>query len=305
MAIQAEIWEKDIVSNLFKENPFLNYCYNADQYVVGGSVVHIPQAGAKPSVTKNRSSFPATAVRRTDTDITYALDVYSTDPTLITNAEEMEISYDKRQSVLEEHTQTLNETIGDEILYIWAPSVSGQIVRTTGGDVTAHVTSATGNRKKLLAADLKSAQKVMNKQNIPSRDRYAIIDAEMYDQLTSDSTLLTRDGVNGGELNMKDGVVLKLAGFEIMMRANVVRYTEASPPVKKTTSAAGASTDNGAALCWQKNSVERALGSVKFFENINDALHYGNVYSAEVKFGGRIRRSGQEGVVAIVQAAGS
>lgn len=301
MAIQREIWEAEIQKNLFKENVFLNYCFNADQYVVGGSVVHIPQAGEKPTVVKNRSSFPATAVRRTDTDITYALDVYSTDPTHLTNAEQIEISYPKLQNVVEEHTETLNEAIGNEMIYIWAPSLTANILRTTGAVTPAHLPSATGNRKLLLGADLKAARTRMNKLNISAKDRFALIDSDMYAQLEADSTIIARDGVNGGELNLREGVIKRLYGFDIMERSTTVIYTNAAPPVKKATSAAAAATDNGAVLCWQKNAVERALGSIKFFESINDPLYYGDVYSAEVKMGGRIRRTNEEGVVAIVQ----
>jgi len=301
MAIQREIWEAEIQENLYKENPHLNYARNVDEFVIGGSVVHIPNAGAKPVVVKNRTVFPAVAIRRTDNDITYALDVYSTDPTHITNAEQIEISYPKLQSVIRDHTETLNEAIGNEMIYVWAPSLTAQIIRTTGAVTPAHLPSAIGNRKLLLGADLKNARTKMNKQNISAKDRFALIDSDMYAQLEADATIVSRDGANGGELNMREGIVKRLYGFDIMERSTTVIYTNAAPPVKKATSAAAAATDNGAVLCWQKNSVERALGSIKFFETLNDATYYGDVYSAEVKFGGRISRTNEEGVVAIVQ----
>lgn len=46
MAIQKEIWEADIVENLYAQNPHLSLCVNADQHVVVGKLVHIPNAGA-------------------------------------------------------------------------------------------------------------------------------------------------------------------------------------------------------------------------------------------------------------------
>ena len=49
MAVEREIWEGDIVEKLYAENPHLSLCVNADQYVLAGKVVHIPQAGAAPS----------------------------------------------------------------------------------------------------------------------------------------------------------------------------------------------------------------------------------------------------------------
>jgi hypothetical protein len=301
--VAVEIWVDYIMGNLFKDNSFVNFCYNESQNVLGGSVVHIPQAGAKPTVVKNRNSYPATAVRRTDTDITYPLDVYTTDPTHIPKAETMEISYDKMGSVLDEHLESMSETIADHLLFSWAPTSSANILRTTGSAILAHLPSATGNRKKLVKEDLKRAQSLMNKQGIAKADRYALIPEDMYQQLTEDSTLMARDGVNGGELSLKDGVVLRLYGFNIISRATTVAYTNAGTPVPKAPGAAAAATDNDSVICWQKNAVAKAQGTVEFFENQKDPQYYGDIYSILVKMGGRKRRDLGEGVVAIVQDA--
>ena len=71
----------------------------------------------------------------------------------------------------------------------------------------------------------------------------------------------------------------------------------------KTWDAAVAATDNAAAIFWQMNSVERALGEVKAFENTADATYFGDVLSFLVRAGGRIRRSDGKGVVALIQEA--
>lgn len=303
MAITKELWAAYIIGNLFKGNEFLNDAFNADEYVLNGAVVHIPQAGAKPAATKNRSSFPAASVQRTDTDITYPLDNYTTDPTLILEAEKSELSYDKMDSVMGEHVETLRELVGDDMLIKWAPSVATQIIRTTGGAVAAHLDSAIGNRKKFLKEDLKAARKLMNKHNIPQEDRYAIISSDMIDQLLDDSDLKARDGMKGGELNLPDGVITKLYGFYIRERSTVLVYNNAGTPVVKALGAAAAATDNDAVLCYQKNCIERSMGTVTMFENEGDPNNYGDIYSALVKMGGRKRRSDGKGVVAIVQDA--
>ncbi len=302
-AIQQEIWVNYIIGNLFKDNEFMTKCFDENEYVLNGSVVHIPQAGAKPTVVKNRSSFPATAVRRTDTDVTYALDVYSTDPTHITNAEQKEISYDKIDSVLSEHVSSLRESFADDLLYKWAVGVTAaNIVRTSGTAVaTALAPSATGTRNKFMKEDLKSAQKMMDKMNISKEERYALLDTDSHSQLMEDTSLIVRDGMNGNEVDLKNGIVGRLYGFAIMTRSSVLVADNAGTPVIKAPGAAGAATDNLVNLCWQKNAVAKALGSSSFFENQKDALYYGDIYSAEVKMGGRRRRANAEGVVAIIQ----
>ena len=111
MAIQKEIWTNHIQENLFKDNEFLNYAFNADQYVLMGKVVHIPNSGATATIVKNRTSLPATVIQRTDIDITYSIDEFTTDPILIPNADTVELSYDKLSNVLSEYESALRQLV--------------------------------------------------------------------------------------------------------------------------------------------------------------------------------------------------
>lgn len=297
-AIQQEFWVNYIVGNLFKDSQFVNYCDNEDQYVLNGSVVHIPTAGATPAVVKNRSTYPASVTRRTDVDITYALDVYTTDPIHIPRAEELEVSYDKMGSVLDEHVNALGQVMGDDLLIKWLTN-SGTVLRTTGSaSAEALAPSATGTRLAMTKDELRRAAAFMDRNNIPASERYALIPSDMYQQLLTDSTLLGRDGIFGGEVDLKNGIIGTLYGFKLMKRSAVAVYD--ATPTLKALGAAGAATDNMAAICWQKNAVTKAWGDKEFFEDKKNPLYYGDIYSALCKMGGRVKRTA--GVVAIVQA---
>jgi len=304
MAIQVEIWQEYIVGNLFKDNQFLTYAYSGDQYVMAGKVVHIPNAGAKATVVRNRSSLPAAVTQRTDVDVTYSLDEFTSDPILLTNAEQVELSYDKVDNVLGEHESAVSETLADWMLYKWAPTATAQILRTTGATTyTAHAPSATGTRKGLIMADVRAARKVMSKNGVSKDNRFAIVDADMHEQLIADMAPSTyRDFISGHD--PKTGAIGKLYSFVFFEREYVMTYDNAAPPVPKEPGATGATTDNAAALFWQKDTVERAIGEVKFFERLDDPTYYGDIYSILVRGGGRKRRNDQKGVIAIVQAAG-
>lgn len=302
MAIQKEIWQSHIEGNLFKNNEFLLASYDAGQYVLQGNVVHIPQAGALPNIVKNRSSLPASVSQRSDTDITYTLDEFSTDPILIPQAETIELSYNKRESVLSEYEAALRQLIAESVLYDWCPSVSGNLLRTNGAAVNSHLAGTTGNRKKFTTSDLKAAQLALNKQNIPLEDRYALLSADMYQQLTDDlSATQYRDF--SMTFDAKDGVLGKLFGFNIMMRSNVVCYTNDVTPAAKAFGSVNTPDENDAVLCWQKNAVERALGSINFFERAGDPTYYGDIYSVAIRMGSRKRRNDEKGILAIIQAA--
>lgn len=296
--LQVEIWQDHIVAGIYAANPHLDKCVNADQYVLQGKVVHIPQAGAAPKAVKNRTDLPAKVVRRKDADVTYTLDELTTDPVHIPDADTAELSYDKRASVLTETQNALNELAGDLMLLDWAPPAS-RIIRTTGEAVPAHM--GIGSRLKFTTKDLKRAQKQFNKDGVPTADRYIMLDADMEDQFT-DSLTDNEHRDFSKAYDEKEGVVGKLYGFTFLSRAYVLSYLGLSA-VEKAEEFAAATC--AAALCWQKDSVEGAKGTVRMFDNEGNPLYYGDIYSFLLRLGGRIRRADNKGVLAIVQGVPS
>lgn len=306
--IQKEIWEKDIEGNLFKNNDFLLASVDASEYVLQGKVVHIPQAGSKPGVQVDRSSLPATVTQRTDTDITYALNTYTSDPILIPNADLVELSYNKRDSVLSESIETLQDVLADYMLTKWAPA--SNIYRTSGipnNDPTAaavsspaYTPSATGTRKNFGLYDLRQIKLKLDNAKVPSRDRYGLLDATMMDQLIQDLTN-TKYRDFSIVYDPKTGTVAELMGFKLFMRSDVLVYD--NTPAVKAYGAAGAISDNAAGLFWQMRAVERSIGEINFYEKIGDPQYYGDIYSFLVRMGGRKRRTNEENIVAAVQQA--
>jgi hypothetical protein len=302
--VEVEMWVNYIIERLWKDNKFLQLAFSDDDKVLAGKIVHIPQPGAKPTVVKNRNVYPATAVRRTDTDILYALDEYTTDPTHIPDAEKVEVSYDKINSVYGDHAGTLVEDVAGDAIYKWLVDVPAtSIVRTTGGNTTEILDGATGNRKVLVHGDLRRAQKIMNKQNVPAEDRYALLSADMGDQLfESLSNTQYRDFSQYADA--KEGIIGRLYGFNIMSRSFVAAANDSGGVVINPYGAEIEDTTHDVSFCWQKNAVARALGEVKFFENPDRAEYFGDVYSALLRFGGRRRRADNLGLVALVQDNG-
>lgn len=297
MAIQKEIWTAAIVENLFASNSFLSKAFNADEYVNQGKTVHIPQAGAPSGVKKNRTELPATVAKRTDTDVTFVLDEYTTNPICIPHADTVELSYDKRESVLRNDKLKLADEVALSFIDAWSPAAT-RCIETTGAEVDAYTPKATGKRKGLCKADVLALMTKFNAEDIPQEGRYLLLDAYMYSQLLADLTqsenmafLACADAANG--------IVGKLFGFNVMTRSTVALYD--ATKTKKAWSAKDAATDLAAALAWHEQSVCRALGEVKAFENEGDPTFYGDIYSFLVRAGGRILRSDNKGVAAIVQ----
>lgn len=300
MAIQKELWQNTIIEGLFADNSFMSKAVNDDSYVNQGKKVHIPNAGAPSKVEIDRSSVPATAKKRTDVDVEYTLNELTTDPVYIPHAETVELSYNKRNSVISEDRAELIEKAAEQMLYNWSPD-SDHFVRTTGSKtVQAYTESATGNRKALVKADVLKLMTKFNADNIPQQGRYLLLDAYMYAQLLDDLTEGDQRAFFASA-DAQKGILGQLFSFNVMQRSQVLRYATGGTLTKWSVS--GAATDNAAGLAWYEGSLSRALGEVKMFDSMDNPLYYGDIYSFLVRVGGTIRRNDKKGVYALVQDA--
>lgn len=298
MALNKQIWQNTIVENFFPENSFAAKSVDDSQYV-NFKTVHIPNAGLPSGVKKNRTEYPATATLREDHDKEYTIDEFTTDPVHISNAETVELSYDKRNSVINQDRQQLIMVAHESLLREWAKNAT--IERCTGKIVAAEGSHVTGYRKTISKANVSHLQYLFNKDNIPVEGRYLLLDALMYQDLIDDLTEKELMAFQQAA-DVKKGVVGQLYGFSIMQRSSVL--VENADNIKEFA-ADEAAADNLAGIAWQQDCVSRALGDVQMFANTNDATFYGDVYSFLVRTGGSKRRYDNKGVIVLAQAAAS
>lgn len=307
MALDREQWLADIQENLFKDNAIINRAVNHDGFV-NYKTVHVPQAGAVPTVTKNLSSFPATITQRTDSELTYSMDTYYVEPIHIERGQETAfLSYDKRMSVLMNNINWLEEVITNNAIYKWAPSGSTRIVRTTGAATGPLAPSATGTRKAIKLADILSAKAILDAENVPQSGRILLLPSDMYNvDLLAIADVYQQQSY--GSSALPSGVVARIHGFDIMIRSTVLVYDNTATPVIKAVGDTGvpsspATTDNLAALAYHPMFVAKAKGNADVFIDDNKPEYYGSIVSALQLFGASKMRTSQVGVVAIVQAA--
>lgn len=295
MALNTEIWIRDIVEDFFPDNSFIARSVDHSGYV-NNHTVHIPQAGSAPQVTKNRSEFPATVGTRTDSELTYGLDIYDVPPLRVQHLADVELSYDKRQSMLKQSKEALMNYVHMDILKKWIPT-GVRTVATSGDAAAAHVHStATGNRNKMSRADVEKVKMMMDSQDVPALGRSILLDAVMYNQLMNSLTDAEVVSFLAGADPVK-GVMGKFLGFEFLMRSSVLE-SAAGGTLK---SGAAAATDCAAGLAWQKDCVSRALGEVKAYEDNNNPSYYGDIFSFAVRAGGASIRSDKKGVILLYQ----
>lgn len=299
MAIQTEIWVRDIAEKLMPDNTFLRRSRNDDAYV-NNLTVHRPQSGALPVVERNRTVLPAAIAQRTDTVNDYNMVEFTSTPTLIRNIEEVEVSYAKRQSVLRDHTRTMSRDIASWMATVWAPAGNaGLLVPTSGAARAATAPGATGTRKATTVADIRNIRRLFDKQDIPMEGRFLLLSADMYADLLADPQLTNRDYMPG--YDQATGSVGKLLNFTIYVRSSVGRYATGSTTAKDIL-AAPAATDNSFSLAWHEDCVAAALGETLVFDDQNNPVYYGSIFSTLSRAGGQKYYSSQEGVMALVEA---
>jgi hypothetical protein len=303
MAINKELWVAEVKDQLFEGAEWIRRSTNHDAYV-NNAIVHVPNAGSLPAVQVNPSVFPLTISQRTDNDLTYNLKKIGTEPTLIQDWEAFQISYDKQSSVLRQHVGIINDMVALEAAYAWAVSGAGdaaRIIRTSGTNGTTLAPAATGTRKKLTYADITKAAERLDRDKVGRTGRVLVLDTGMYWELFSDTNLIQSDVM--GRVTLPEGVINRLAGFDIYLYNAPVVYTNASDPVKKAIGAAGASTDNLAGIFFQADSISNALGAINVYSDENKPEYYGSVFSAMVLHAAQVIRTDRAGVGAIVQIA--
>ncbi|MCQ2250019.1 MAG: hypothetical protein MJZ66_02800 [Bacteroidales bacterium] len=286
------------MKNLFKDGSFAINSVNHSSYV-DNHTVHVPNAGSVPTVTVNRSTFPGTVVSRTDNDLTYDISELTTEPFRIGNAEIVELSYDKRASILGAHVSVLTESADSALIKSWVPSGFDKVL-TSGASVSAHLVDATGNRKAVTISDILAIKKLFDKNNIPAEGRYALLDYEMMAELLES---LTQNQYNAflNSANAQTGIVGELYGFRFYQRSEVLRTVAAGTSLATTN----ATTDGAAGLFWQRDCVARALGNTEVFESNNDPTYYGDIISCLVRAGGHYTRYDKKGVAVLAQATPS
>ena len=291
MALNKEIWLNTIQENFYPDNSFASKSVD-DSSFVSNKTVHIPNAGKPSGVEVNRTKKPATISERTDQDLTYNIDELTSNPIYIPNVDTVELSYDKRQSVIANDRQELQRVANQNLLYRWADGAG--LIKTTGGSVAAH----TSDGKKFSKAEVLTAMLRFNKDNVPMLGRYMLLDASMYAELLDD---LTDKELSAflNSANAQQGIIGQLYGFSFMQRSEVLRVDGKNAILKWTEE--DAADESAAALAWQESCVSRAIGDVKMFQQMDDPTYYGDIYSFLVRTGGSMRRYDKKGVLLIAE----
>lgn len=321
MGLQNEIWVADIEKVLYQTDlSWLEFATSHDSYAgqsygSGYRVVNIPQASSYASgATLNYSStLPRSVAKRTDSILSYNIDVADSGVISFTYQDALQVSYDLRQSLIRQNIEMLSQFIGTTILEKWAfsgltGSVASRVVTTSGATTSAWLEgSQTGSRKNIAIADIQKLSRILDLDNMPQSDRYLILPASMYTQLFSLNEVQNSIAFYG----FQRGAVLPnkelpmLFGFNVLMRPTVLSYTTGN--ARNSCDAYGVyaygATDNLAAIAFHRSAVAKAMAGIFAYQGIeaDPLMSGGQSLMAVVPFGATRLRTDNQGVAILVQ----
>lgn len=302
MALNISIWQATLVENFYPDNSFASKSVDDSTFVHSHKVI-IPNAGAPSKVQKNRTVKPASVNQRSDNDLEYVIDELTTDPIYIPHIDTVELSYDKRTSVISNDRAQLQNEAHLNLLERWGQGVpaSNMLLTTGTTERDAHTSeTATGKRKRITKNDLLAIMTRMDADNVPEEGRYLLLDAHMYADLLADLSESDK-WMFQNSADVQRGVLGNLWGLNIMKRSKVLRVKNDKTLLPWGEDAVAG--EMAAALAWHDKSVSRALGEVNMFDSTNNPLYYGDIYSFLLRTGGSVRRYDKKGVYLLAEAA--
>ena len=302
MALNISIWQGTLVENFYPDNSFATKSIDDSAYAKARKVI-IPGAGKPSNVKRNRKVKPATVNTRTDNALEYEIDELTTDPIYIPDIDTVELSYDKRSSIISNDRTQLQNEAHVNLLERWGSGVpTTNVLLTTGtAECAAHTSeTATGKRKCITKNDLLAIMTRMDADNVPEAGRYILLDAYMYADLLADLTESDKWMLQNSA-NAQKGIVGNLWGLNVMKRSKVLRVKSDKTLLSWDEDAVAG--ELAAALAWQEQSVSRALGEVKMFNSENNPMYYGDIYSFLLRTGGSVRRYDKKGIYLLAEAA--
>ena len=238
-----QIFASIILALFYPDGSWLNELTSMD-HMVEYNTINLSQIGADPNVIKDNSTWPLTITQRTDSGIQIPLATFDTEPTFVTNVEEMETAYDKCESVVRQHVSALRTKAALSAAYNIAPSSN-----TSATPVLATTGNNRGDGKKALTyKDILKLRTAFNKANYPIQGRVLVLSPE------HEEDLLAED-VNRYNRIMETG---QLAGFKV--------YTFNGNPTYNTSGEKndyGTLTGQPSSIAFINSEVMRAMGDIE------------------------------------------
>lgn len=249
MALQQEVWIPGI-----KENPIPNtsFVFESVDYseFVENNKLHLAEAGVEPQVFEDyfaTSDDPLPVEAVSDIPNEVLLHTYSTAQTRHRQLQEIELNYNRRQSVINRHRSSLVKDAAIRAAFQWAPQADGN-----------------KNAVKVLGAGGSIIDAIIDLEAF-----YA--DNDIIDGLNICFTPAHMARLKKEDVKLYKEVVneKQLYGFKVHRYSQNPFYTSAG--VKKAKGSVTDPTDIRGTFTWVKDEVFRCFGDTEMYANLRDS----------------------------------
>lgn len=255
--LQTEVWIAGIKENPIPNNSFVYQSVDLSQYVEHNKL-HLAEAGVEPTVHEDyfaTANNPLPVANIEDIANEVVLHTYSTEQTRHNELQEIELSYDKRSSVIQRHRTSLAKNIGKRAAWAWAPQKNNEWNK---------VLNLTANDSILDAIiDLKSF--------LESKDIYdginICLNSDHFARIRKEDKKLYKDILNEEQMY----------GIKVFQYNQTPLYTKTGE--KKPFGATKDTEDKQSSFVWVTDEVFRCFGDVKMYPTLRDSGLQGDTIS--------------------------
>lgn len=262
-----EIWTDQIMEGFYPADHFMAEGRDMSA-LVEYNKINLAEAGANPEVLIDNTSYPIAVSSRTDVPKELALKTLDTTSTVVRNIEQMELAYDKMQSVIYGHKKELQRTAAKLSAWNWCPASNAAntpVITATGALANGY--------KKLTFADVLTMRNKFDMNDWPDDGRVLVLHPIHEANLIAEDLALYKAVMNNSNL----------FGFK-PYRTSVTPVFNATTGVKAAYGAAPAGTDTISSFFFHKDEVMKAIGTIEMFYTLKDPANKGDIVNFQMRF---------------------
>lgn len=272
MALNKQVWINQIKEGFYPDRSFLTKVVNLSDFVENDTL-HFPSAGIDPKVLVNNNTYPINIVGRDDEDRSIVLDKFETENTIVRRPDEIEYSYDKLESVIKQHRNTLQTTTASKAVHAYAPKKNTNdtpVIFTSGASVNG--------RKRLTFEDLLALKERFDDALIPLEDRYIVLHPKHVTDLLLEDVKLFKELTD-----VKEGEPSRFAGFGCYQYPYMPTYSLKDGVFEKV-SFNDDQTNNFASVAFCGSEVMLADGDIYMYARYDDPEERGTIVGFDKRF---------------------
>lgn len=269
MAIEKQIWIDLLMEGYLPDTSFLSRSVDMSS-LVEYNKINLAEAGVDPDVLIDNTSYPVPTTERTDSPLELPLHTLDTKNTVVRNLEKKELAYDKMESVVRSHRNSLMRKAATYAAHNWCPTQDSKLTPVLA-------TAGAENKEGLLAAsfeDFLAMRAKFRSFDIDPASVVVVLNATHEADLMAEDMKLYREVLAANSL----------FGMALFSSSCLPSFDTTTKQKKAFGAALDASKDTMCSLVFCQNEVMRAIGTTEVFAKYNDPGERGDVIGYQQRF---------------------